>query len=146
MMQVGSVAAPRGARAPVARADAAFPWYIAAALGVAVGGGFALALLAPLAVALGWDWGMRWRPLVQAHGHLQVGGWIGLFIVGIGYRLVPRFAGRPLFLSGATAPTLALLLWLPRNPGWIYPARRCLPYRWFAPWPRQPGASRRRHC
>lgn len=97
-------------RQPVARADASFPWYIGTALILAVGGGFALAILLPLAVVLEWDWGMRWRLLVQVHGHLQVIGWLGLFIVGMAYRLVPRFAGRPLRLANLTPLTLVLLL------------------------------------
>lgn len=94
----------------VARVDATFPWYVGAALLVAVAGGFALALLLPLAAALQWDWGSRWRPLAQAHGHLQIIGWLGLFITGMGFRLVPRFAGRPLRFPRVTTPTLILLL------------------------------------
>lgn len=96
-------------RAPVARDDRTFPWYIGAALAVAVGGGFLLALLVPLAAWLGWDWGVRWRALVQAHGHLQVAGWVGLFIAGMGFRLVPRFAGEPLRFPAVTLPALVLL-------------------------------------
>lgn len=96
-------------RAPVARADAAFPWCIALALAAAVAGGFVLAVLLPLAAALEWAWGVRWRALVQAHGHLQVGGWVGLFIVGMAFRLVPRFAGRPLRFPRVTLPVLVLL-------------------------------------
>ncbi|MDP2675556.1 MAG: hypothetical protein Q8Q00_11745 [Dehalococcoidia bacterium] len=37
--------------------------------------------------------GGRWQPLVQVHGHLQLVGWVGLFVMGMGYRLVPRFTG-----------------------------------------------------
>lgn len=98
------------ARAPVARPDRSFPWYIGAALAVAVSSGFALAILLPLAVVLDWDWGVRWRALVQAHGHLQVGGWVGLFVVGMLFRLLPRFAGRPLRFAWVTWPALAMLL------------------------------------
>ena len=58
-------------RPPVARPDESFPWYIGAALAAAVFGGFALAVLLPLAVVLDWNWGVRWRALVQAHGHLN---------------------------------------------------------------------------
>lgn len=96
-------------RQPVAREDRAFPWYIGGALAVAVLGGFALAIALPLAAALGWGWGTRWRALAQAHGHLQVVGWLGLFIAGMAFRLAPRFAGRPLRFAGVTPVALALL-------------------------------------
>lgn len=99
----------RNARAPVAREDRTFSWYIGGALGIAVFGGFALAIALPLAAALGWEWGVRWRALAQAHGHLQVVGWLGLFITGMAFRLVPRFAGRPLRFPGVTPAVLALL-------------------------------------
>ncbi len=94
---------------PVAREDRAFPWYIGGALAAAVLGGFALAIVLPLAAALGWEWGVRWRALAQAHGHLQVVGWLGLFIAGMAFRLAPRFAGRPLRFAGVTPVALALL-------------------------------------
>lgn len=98
------------AQGAVARSDQAFPWYIGAAFGVALGGGFALGLLLPVATALEWGSGTRLRALVQVHGHLQVMGWAGLFITGMAFRLVSRFAGRPLRLPAATLPTLVLLL------------------------------------
>jgi uncharacterized protein involved in response to NO len=110
MMQVAQAPLPARARPAVAREDASFPWYIGSALAVAVAGGFVLAVLLPLAVAMDWDWGARWRPLVQAHGHLQIGGWLGLFIVGMAFRMAPRFAGQPLRFARLTPPTLALLL------------------------------------
>jgi len=96
-------------RQPVAREDRAFPWYIGGALAVAVLGGFALAIALSLAAALGWEWGVRWRALAQAHGHLQVVGWLGLFIAGMAFRLAPRFAGRPLRFASVTPVALALL-------------------------------------
>lgn len=109
-MHVAPQSGTGGRRATVARADAAFPWYIGAAFVLAVAGGFVLALLLPVAVILEWDWGIRWRVLAQAHGHLQIVGWLGLFIAGMAFRLAPRFAGRPLWLSGLTGLALVLLL------------------------------------
>jgi len=90
--------------------DWAFPWYIGAAFFVAIAGGFLLAMLLPLAVLEGWDWGLRWEPLVQAHGHLQTLGWLGLFLIGMADRLIPRFAGRPLRFARVTPVALVLLL------------------------------------
>jgi uncharacterized protein involved in response to NO len=100
----------RATTAKVAREDRAFPWYIGAALAVALAGGFVRALLLPLAEVFNWDWGMRWRALAQVHGHVQVGGWLGLFIAGMALRLAPRFAGRPLALAATTPAALALLV------------------------------------
>jgi len=97
-------------RARIARTDWTFPWFIGAALLVAVAGGFTLALLLPLAQLEGWDWGARWPALVQAHGHLQVVGWAGLFVAGMAFRLVPRFAAQPLRFAWLTPVVLALLL------------------------------------
>lgn len=104
MLQAGSPKRPA-----VARTDPAFPWFIGASLVTALAGGFALAVLLPLAVVLDWNWGLRWRALAQAHGHLQVAGWVGLFVAGMAFRLAPRFAGRPLRLARATIPALVLL-------------------------------------
>ncbi|MDE3194468.1 MAG: NnrS family protein [Chloroflexota bacterium] len=36
-----------------------------------------------------------WLVLVQVHGHLQLMGFAGLLVMGIGYRLMPRFRGSP---------------------------------------------------
>jgi uncharacterized protein involved in response to NO len=66
--------------------------------------GFPLGLLLAHAAAQGSTLGGRYAPLVQVHGHLQLMGWFGLFILGMGYRLVSRFlppsrcARRPLCL------------------------------------------------
>jgi uncharacterized protein involved in response to NO len=110
MMQVAHNRTADAPRATVARTDAAFPWFIGGAFAVAVAGGFMLAVLLPLAVVLEWDWGVRWRALVQSHGHLQIAGWLGLFIAGMALRLAPRFAGQPLRFPTITAPAVALLL------------------------------------
>lgn len=54
-----------------------------------------------------------YRLFVQAHGQVQVLGWIGLFIVGMAFRLMPRFSGRPLAfppLAWAVGIALAVAL------------------------------------
>jgi uncharacterized protein involved in response to NO len=97
-------------RPRVARPDRSFAWYIGGSFATALAGGFALALLLPLAELAGWNWGVRWPALVQAHGHLQTVGWVGLFVTGMALRLAPRFAGRPLRFPSLTPVILALLL------------------------------------
>ena len=76
--------------------DAPYRLFLATSLVLAIGGGFLLALLLPLARALEWDWGTRWDALVQAHGQLQLIGFTGLFTAGMAFRLMPRFSGVPL--------------------------------------------------
>jgi hypothetical protein len=44
---------------------------------------------------------------IQAHGAAQLSGWAGLLVVGMGLRLLPRFAGRP-----PIVPAVAGLLWV----------------------------------
>jgi hypothetical protein len=72
--------------------------FVLTSLGLAVAAGFVLATVLPLSTVVGWDWPARMRhlALVQAHGQVQVLGWIGLFILGMAYRLMPRFSGVPL--------------------------------------------------
>lgn len=70
--------------------------FVLTSLGLALGGGFVLGALMPLSLALDWGWGSRYTALVQAHGQVQVLGWVGLFIMGLAYRLMPRFSQRPL--------------------------------------------------
>ncbi|HEY8489970.1 MAG TPA: NnrS family protein [Dehalococcoidia bacterium] len=89
--------------------DRTYLLFAGAALAVALLAGFVLAVLLPLAMALDWGWGARWPALAQAHGHAQVMGWAGLFILGMGYRLVPRFTGVPLRGRALVVPSGVLL-------------------------------------
>jgi hypothetical protein len=89
---------------PVPRAtayEAPYRWFIAASLTLGIGGGFLLAVLLPLARAEEWGWGsgIRWQALIQVHGQLQLMGFGGLFVMGMAFRLIPRFSGRPLAFS-----------------------------------------------
>lgn len=70
-----------------------------------------LAVLLPLARAEKWAWsdGIRWQALIQAHGQLQLIGFGGLFVMGMAFRLMPRFSGRPLAYR-AFVPTLIPLI------------------------------------
>jgi len=69
---------------------------IHAALLLALGPGFGLAAL--MAAQMGWGWqpSAYVAALIQLHGHAQVYGWIGLFIIGVSLYFIPRFAGVPL--------------------------------------------------
>src|SRR5450756_2103401 len=65
--------------------------FIGSAIFFALFVGFPLGLLLAHAAAQGSGLGGRYPQLVQVHGHTQLFGWFGLFVMGMGYRLVPRF-------------------------------------------------------
>ena len=93
------------------RHDPPYHLFILSSLAFAVLAGFTLAILAPLSIVLEWGWGRRFMPLIQAHGQAQILGFVGLFIIGMVYRLMPRFSGRPLSfpaLAWASWPVLSL--------------------------------------
>ncbi len=103
----------RAARAHVHGYEAPYRTFIAASLALGIGGGFALAILLPLAQALEWDWGVRYQALVQVHGQLQLLGFAGLFVMGMALRIMPRFSSRPLAyppLVRAMVPLIAAAL------------------------------------
>ena len=79
--------------------------YLRAALLLGSGGGFALATVLTLTPLLGIPLGTWWAALVQTHGHLQLFGWAGLFVVGVALHFLPRLRGTPLAWP-------ALLPWL----------------------------------
>ena len=91
--------------------DPPYHVFLLTSMAFAVLAGFTLAILAPLSIVLEWGWGRRFMPLIQAHGQAQVLGFVGLFIIGMVYRLMPRFAGRPLrfpAMAWASWPLLSL--------------------------------------
>lgn len=96
-------------RQPAHRAEAPYQLFLAAALALALLGGFMLALLLPIAGALEWDWDGRRQEFAQAHGQLQLLGFAGLFIAGMALRLMPRFSGRPLAYPMAARSVVVLV-------------------------------------
>lgn len=84
--------------------------FLATSLVLALGLGFVLAILLPIAVALQSNWGLRWQALAQVHGHVQVVGFAGFFVIGMAYRLVPRFSSTPLRHGWTVLPVYGLLL------------------------------------
>ena len=60
-------------------------------------------------MGFGADLNAVWTPLIQSHGYAQVFGWVGLFIMGIAYHLVPRFYLRPLTRPRLVLPSFALV-------------------------------------
>lgn len=66
------------------------------ALLLGAGGGFVLAALLTTTQALRVPLGVWWLATAQAHGHLQLYGWAGLFVLGVALHFLPRLRGAPL--------------------------------------------------
>ena len=69
-----------------------FLWW---AIGLALTAGFGLGMALFLALAVGLPIGGWWLAAVQAHGHVQLYGWGGMFALGIGLYFLPRLRGSP---------------------------------------------------
>ena len=83
---------------------------IRAALLLGAGGGFVLATILTLTVALHLPPGTWWAALAQAHGHLQLYGWAGLFVLGVAFHFLPRLRGTPLVFPQFLPWLLGLLV------------------------------------
>ncbi len=82
---------------------------VATALTLALLAGFPLGILVALGGGRDIGLGVRWTPLIQAHGHLQLVGFAGLFIVGVAYQVLPRFKQAPLASYRLGLASIALL-------------------------------------
>jgi uncharacterized protein involved in response to NO len=69
-----------------------FIWW---ALGLALTAGFAQGTALLLTLAFGYPIGLWWIAAVQAHGHVQLFGWGGLFALAVGLYFLPRLRGCP---------------------------------------------------
>lgn len=67
-----------------------------AALLLGSGAGFVLATVLTLTLMLNVPLGPWWTALAQAHGHVQLYGWAGLFVLGVALHFMPRLRGTPL--------------------------------------------------
>jgi uncharacterized protein involved in response to NO len=76
------------------------------ALLMGASGGFVLATILTLTSSFGVPLGLWWAAIAQAHGHLQLYGWAGLFVLGVAFHFLPRLRGAPL----ASASLLPCLL------------------------------------
>ena len=84
--------------------------FIVASLLFGVLGGFSLAFSLPVE-ALAGSFDASWVAHAQVHGHLQVVGFAALFVVGMAFKLAPRFGGRrAMSLPGAERWVLWLLV------------------------------------
>jgi hypothetical protein len=73
---------------------------------VAVGAGIVLGILAALETGLGAE---RWTQAVQAHGRLQLFGFVAVFVVALGFEFAMRLFQRPPFPAVVRAGVPAML-------------------------------------
>jgi len=70
--------------------------FVVSALVIALTAGFGLGLWLLLARTLGVPTGeLAWLALVQVHGTIQLFGFTGMFLMGVGLHVLPRFRGAP---------------------------------------------------
>ena len=60
----------------------------------------------------------RW---IQAHGHAQLSGWVGTFILGIGFYSIPKLRKLKPFALWS-----AWLTWAQKNPKQLLPCRQAM--------------------
>ena len=93
---------PTDPAAPKPAEERSYVAFAACALFFSLGVGLVLGVAIPLT-------GGR-EAIVQAHEAAQLEGWLGLFVAGMGLRLVPRLSGRRPFPTALTASVLVLLV------------------------------------
>ena len=70
--------------------------YVWMALAVTIFGGFALAGHLAFLIGFNQSLGDGFASYIQIHGHLQLIGWAGLFIIGISLHFIPRLSSVPI--------------------------------------------------
>lgn len=89
--------------------DRVYLLFVAGAFVTALGGGFVLGVLTAFGETGVGGLGAHVPWLIQAHGWAQLQGWAGLFVAGMGLRLLPRFSGRRPLPGPVTAGIFVLL-------------------------------------
>ncbi|MGE0600511.1 MAG: NnrS family protein [Dehalococcoidia bacterium] len=82
-----------GAPAAASATRPAYPMFVITALLLTLLVGLTTGVTAAMTDAYQVYSGEGWLALVQAHGHVQLFGFLGLFIMGIALHIVPRFKG-----------------------------------------------------
>ena len=84
--------------------------FLYAALTIALTAGFGYGTLMVGSIALGIIPGAWWGAVVQAHGHAQLFGWVGLFVLGMGLYFLPRLRGVRLQRAGRVPYAFGLFI------------------------------------
>ncbi len=101
-------AAPEISPAMLARENL-YRRFLKAALLFTFTGGTAVGAWALIVMGMRGHLGGISRGLIQVHGHWQLFGWVGLFIVGVAYHILPRLTGVPLPSYRAAVASFVLL-------------------------------------
>ena len=83
---------------------------LSSALLMGAGVGFVLATILTLALAWHIFLGPWWIAIAQAHGHVQIYGWAGLFVLGVALHFLPRLRGTPLSMPRLVPWILATMV------------------------------------
>lgn len=84
--------------------------FVVAAIAMALSGGFALGAVLFAARWRGDETGGWWIAAAQAHGQVQMLGWLGLMVLGVVLHFLPRLAGAPLRWPRAARGALWLII------------------------------------
>lgn len=84
--------------------------FIYAALAIALTAGFGYGTILVAANTLGVRLDVWYGALVQAHGHAQLFGWVGLFVLGMGLVFLPRLRGTTLQATDRVPYAFGLLV------------------------------------
>jgi uncharacterized protein involved in response to NO len=76
-----------------------FRGFIWAALVSALGAGFPIGAHLTFVMGFGFPIGAGYASFIQTHGHIQLMGWVGLFVMGVSLHFIPRLAGVPMARS-----------------------------------------------
>ncbi len=82
--------------------------FIWTALAVALGAGFSTGTHLSFVIGLGFPVSQGFASFIQAHGHAQLTGWAGLFVMGISLHFIPRLGHVPILRP----QRLGSILWL----------------------------------
>jgi len=91
-------------------ADSIYRPFFRAGIGVVLTLGAAWGVLLLLRIAVAGRFCVASLHEVNAHGHAQIFGWVGLFVMGFGYQGFPRFKHTDLAFPGLAYATLWMML------------------------------------
>ncbi|MCK9485141.1 MAG: hypothetical protein M0R73_00295 [Dehalococcoidia bacterium] len=103
------MASEKAVKSDAGRQDRVHVPFLYASLLLGVFGGFSLAVSLPIERAMG-GFDVSWVSHAQVHGHLQVVGFAGLFVLGMSMRLSPRFGRGDLAFMPLVTPAFVLLV------------------------------------
>ena len=101
---------PLGQATPELASENLYKRFVFGALFVALTAGFGLGVVNLTRISLAQSYYEISGVLKQIHGHAQIFGWVGLFIMGVAFHAVPRIRMQPLRPAGAAKWCFVLML------------------------------------